>query len=219
MTTQMFDALTIAAIADELADAVVRGRIQRVQHVDDLTVAFEIYARGSRKWLTMSADSQDARLTFDQARAPVDSEIVSPLLLLLRKYARGARIIAVDQPRFDRLLKITIAQAQIEEDEDADVEIEIHDLVLELMGRHSNLILVDEEGRIRDSIKRVTPSMSRVRPILPGNQYTPPPRKTSSTPSGADPVRCSRWRRRIPAASTAGLSACSSGSAHCWRQR
>jgi predicted ribosome quality control (RQC) complex YloA/Tae2 family protein len=173
----MYDALTIAAISDELAASVARGRIQRLQHVDELTVAFEIYARGQRNWLTLSADSQDGRVIFRPERPSVDSDIVSPLLLLLRKYARGARILAVSQPRFERILHITIAQAQYEDADDGetDVELEIHDIVIELMGRHSNIMLVDEAGRIRDAIKRVTPSMSRVRPILPGNQYIPPP--------------------------------------------
>ncbi len=178
----MFDALTIAAIADELADTIGRGRIQRLQHVDKMSIAFEIYARGNRNWLTLSADNQDARITFREARPAVDSDIISPLLLLLRKYARGARILAVSQPRFERIIHITIALAQFEDDDDVDVELEIHDLILEVMGRHSNLILVDESGRIRDSIKRVTPSMSRVRPVLPGNTYVPPPPQDKLNP-------------------------------------
>lgn len=171
----MFDALTIAAIADELAESIVRGRIQRVQHVDALSLAFEVYARGSRNWLTLSADSQDPRIAFREDRPSVDSDIISPLLLLLRKYARGARILAVSQPRYERMLQITFALAQHGDEEGDDVELEVHDLVVELMGRHSNLILVDERGRIREAIKRVTPAMSRVRPILPGNDYVPPP--------------------------------------------
>lgn len=184
----MFDALTIAAIADELSDAIVRGRIQRVQHVDELSVAFEIYARGRRRWLTLSADSQDARVTMRDERPSVDSDIISPLLLLLRKYARGARILAVRQPRYERIIHITFATALYsEEDEDGDVELEIHDLILELMGRHSNLILVDESNRIRDAIKRVTLSMSRVRPILPGNDYVPPPPQEKLDPLGIGP--------------------------------
>ena len=183
----MFDALTIAAIADDLSAKIVRGRIQRVQHVDPLTLAFEIYAGGRRSWLTLSADSQEARILLRDERPPVDSDIVSPLLLLLRKYARGARILAVSQPRYERILHITIAQARYDQDEDADVELDIHDIVAELMGRHSNLLLVDESGRIRDAVKRVTPKMSRVRPIFPGNDYVPPPPQNKLDPRNVGP--------------------------------
>ena len=99
----------------------------------------------------------------------------------------GARVLAVSQPRYERILHITIAQAQYEEDEDADVELDIHDIVIELMGRHSNLLLVDEASRIRDAVKRVTPKMSRVRPIFPGNDYVPPPPQDKLDPLAIGP--------------------------------
>ena len=184
----MFDALTMAAIADELSEDIVRGRVQQIRHVDPLTVALEIYAGGTRRWLTLSASAQDARLIRSVERPAVDADIVSPLSLLLRKYVRGARVLAVHQPRFERMIQISVALAQFGDDEDADVELEVHELVLELMGRHSNLILVDESGRIRDAIKRVTPSMSRVRPILPGNDYVPPPPQDKLDPFDARPT-------------------------------
>lgn len=186
----MFDALSIAAVADELSSSLVRGRIQRVQHVDKLTVAVEVYARGQRGWLTLSADNQDARITLDSERPPSDVDLISPLLLLLRKYVRGARVLAVHQPRFERIIRFTVAMATYEDDDDGDgdVDLQIHDLVLEIMGRHSNLILVDESGRIRDSVKRVTPAMSRVRRVLPGNAYTPPPPQEKLNPLQAGPT-------------------------------
>ena len=184
----MYDALTIAAIADELADTIVRGRVQRVQHADELTLSFEIYAQGRRRWLTASASPQDARIVAEVGRPPVDSDIVSPMLLLLRKYARGARVLAVDQPRFERILRITLAQTDHEDaDEDEAPELIINDLVIELMGRHSNIILVDETSRIRDSVKRVTPGMSRVRTVMPGNAYAPPPPQDKLDPILAGP--------------------------------
>lgn len=184
----MYDALTIAAIADELAATIVRGRVQRVQHGDELTLSFEIYARGRRRWITVSADPQDARIVAEDGRPPVDSDTVSPMLLLLRKYVRGARVLAVDQPRFERILRITLAQADYDEaDEDAPPELIINDLMIELMGRHSNIILVDETGRIRDSVKHVTPGMSRVRTVMPGNAYAPPPPQDKLDPTLAGP--------------------------------
>ncbi len=183
----MYDALTLAAIADELSSTIVRGRIQRVQHADQLTLAFEIYAQARRRWFTISADSQDARIVMDEGRPPVDADILTPMLLLLRKYARGARIIAVHQPRFERILHITLAHADYDDDDDTNPELIINDVVIELMGRHSNIILVDENGRVRESVKRVTHAMSRVRTVMPGNTYAPPPPQDKLDPTAVGP--------------------------------
>lgn len=183
----MYDALTLAAIADELSATIVRGRVQRVQHADQLTLAFEIYAQGRRRWFTISADSQDARIVMEEDRPPADADHLSPMLLLLRKYARGARVLAVHQPRFERILHVTLAHADYDDDEDSSPELIINDIVIELMGRHSNIILVDEHGRIRDSVKRVTHAMSRVRTVMPGNAYAPPPPQDKLDPTAAGP--------------------------------
>src|SRR5690606_14519728 len=112
-----------------------------------------------------------------------DTQLVTPFSLLLRKYARGGRIVGIEQPPLERLLRLSIAKwpgrareapeedAAVGDDEDEELEDEVEPiythLVIEIMGRHSNLILVDDAGQILDSVKRVTPQMSRVRPILP----------------------------------------------------
>lgn len=187
----MYDALTIAAIVDELNQSLVDSRIQRIQHLDKLTLGLEVYGRRQRRWLVLSADSRNSRLLLQDERTGGDAEIVSPLLLLLRKHARGGKVVAVTQPRHERIVIFSIARPLFEElddaDDDAEIEFEHHDLILELMGRHANLILVDSEGRIREAIKRVTPDMSRVRPILPGRPYSPPPPQEKLDPLEAEP--------------------------------
>ena len=181
----MFDALTIAAIVDEMQTLLVGGRVQHVVHVDALTVTLEVYASRQRRWLTLSADPRFARAVIVDARVDGDAERVSPFLLLLRKYARGGRIVSVSQPRYERILRLSIVKAQ-EADKTADDRERVDeglqavnsthtDLVVELMGRRSNLMLVDERGRIMESVKRVTAAMSRARTVLPGQLYTPPP--------------------------------------------
>ncbi len=183
----MYDALTLAAIADELATTIVGGRIQRVHHVDALTLAFEIYAQRQRRWLTISAVSEDPRILMGDDRPPQDPEAVSPMLLLLRKYAVGARIITVHQPPYERIIRITLTRSEYQDDEDELPTTLVNDLVIELMGRHSNIILVDVTGRIREAVKRVTPSMSRVRTVLPGQPYVPPPPQDKRDPANAGP--------------------------------
>lgn len=185
----MYDALTIAAIVDELNDTILDGRIQRVLALDRLTIGFEIYSR-QRHQLLASADPREARLHLvRQGRLTGDATLVTPLLLLLRKYARGARIVRVSQEPLERVVFLRLAkffsrdrdddQATDDEfdddDETADAELVETTLAVEIMGRHSNLILVGEDGRIMESAKRVPPSLSRVRPILPRGAYQPVP--------------------------------------------
>jgi predicted ribosome quality control (RQC) complex YloA/Tae2 family protein len=105
----------------------------------------------------------------------------------MRKYVRGGFITDISQPPLERIIKLSIAKRMgpaeeelADEDEDYDdiwsgSNVTKLDLVIEIMGRHSNLVLVDADGLVRESAKRVTPSMSRVRPILPKRVYELPP--------------------------------------------
>jgi predicted ribosome quality control (RQC) complex YloA/Tae2 family protein len=191
----VYDALTIAAIVDELNDVLVGGRIQQVVQPDASTVALEVYALRQRRWLVASAHPEHARLLLSQQRIDGDAERVSPLLLLLRKYARGGRIVAVSQPRYERIVQVSIAKP-LEADNRAaaagdgpdELELTYVELFVELMGRRSNLILSSSEGRILDAIKRVSPEMSRVRPIRPGARYVPPPPQDKADPQIATPA-------------------------------
>jgi predicted ribosome quality control (RQC) complex YloA/Tae2 family protein len=180
----VYDVLTIAAIVDELNDDLIGGRIQQVAQVDAMTVALEVYAARQRRWLVLSAHPEHARVLLATRRVDGDAERVTPLLLLLRKYARGGRIVSVSQPRYERIVHLSIAKPirpnnsdddASDEHEDDEADLVTTELYVELMGRRSNIILTNDEGRILDAIKRVSPEMSRVRPIRPGAAYVPPP--------------------------------------------
>lgn len=196
----MFDVLTIAALADELTETALDGRIQRVGHLDARTIAAEIYTGRRRRYLIASAESEQPRLFLSDTEPSFDTQLVTPLLLLLRKYVRGGFLVGVEQPPLERVLRLSIAKRLLPhnetvvspigtteiagseipdldevEDEDGLVDAVFVHLNVEIMGRHSNLILVDDAGRIMESVKRVTSAMSRVRPIQPRLLYTPPP--------------------------------------------
>jgi predicted ribosome quality control (RQC) complex YloA/Tae2 family protein len=192
----VFDLLTIAALADEFAARLVGGRVQKTIQLDESSIGLEIYAEHQRHFVIASADSRNPRLYISSARTTADPDRVTPLLLLLRKYVRGGQIVAVQQPPLERIVRLSIAKRffmdkqgsrsladppELEADDDTEGEpgdageIVYVELVVEIMGRRSNIMLVDDNGRIHDAIKRVTPDMSRVRPILPGRQYAPPP--------------------------------------------
>ncbi len=163
------DALTLKALADELADQLVGGRVQAITPVDALTLVFEVY-RGHRHYLLVSADPQAARVHLgDKGRRGVERE--TPFLLLLRKFVKDARVTRVTTPPWERVLEIHVSGVE-----------GASRLVVELMGRLSNTILVDEAGLVRDSARRITPEMTRARVVLPRQPYVPPPRLERPTP-------------------------------------
>jgi predicted ribosome quality control (RQC) complex YloA/Tae2 family protein len=105
-----FDALTLAAVADELEDTILGGRIQRALLPSPLSVALEIYARGRRRYLLLSAHPQFTRVHLSAAKLSRGVERETPLLLLLRKYVVGARIAAIEQPELERVLLLSIVK-------------------------------------------------------------------------------------------------------------
>lgn len=162
------DVATLTALRREIADKIVGGRIQRVLHPGNLAVAFEIYARGDTWWLIINAAPQAPRLYLTHERPARADDNVTPLLLLLRKFVRNGRLIAVEQPPWERVLQFTV-HARVDDD------IVETTLIAEIMGRTSNLILVDADGVVLDSMKRVDASINRYRQVLPKQPYVPPP--------------------------------------------
>jgi predicted ribosome quality control (RQC) complex YloA/Tae2 family protein len=168
-----FDALTMACVADELRGTALGGRVQRVLLADNLSVGLEIYAAHHRYYLLASAHAELGRLLLssEKLRRGVDKE--TGLLLLLRKYVRGAILAEIEQPPFERVLRLEFDHP----------EWGCSDLMVEIMGRHSNVILVDGTGRVLDAIKRVSSEMSPVRPVLPGRPYEMPPPQAKLSPA------------------------------------
>jgi predicted ribosome quality control (RQC) complex YloA/Tae2 family protein len=173
-----FDALTMAAVADELRAQILGGRVQKVLLPDDLSIGLEVYAHGERRYLLGSAHPEHARLHLAEEKLRRGVEKPTPFLLLLRKYVRGGRIASIEQPHFERVLHIGVQHPEGNTT-----------LIVEVMGRYSNIILVAEEGLILDSVKRVGPEMSRYRSILPQRLYVPPPPQSKLDPTDVTELR------------------------------
>ncbi len=173
-----FDALTMAAVADELRAHILDGRVQKVLLPDELSVGMEVYAHGERRYLLASAHAVYARLHLAGEKLRRGVEKPSPLLLLLRKYIHGGRIATIEQPPFERVLYFGVQHP-----EGNTI------LIIEVMGRHSNIVLVAEEGLILESIKRVGPEKSRYRTILPQRLYVPPPPQSKLDPTDVTELR------------------------------
>ena len=169
----VFDALCMACVADELRQRILGGRIQRVLIPDKLSVGLEIYSQHERHYLLASAHAELGRVLLSSEKLRRGEGKPTGLLLLLRKYVRGAHLSAIEQPPSERILRLEFDHP----------EWGCSELILEVMGRHSNIILVDASGRVLDSAKRVGEHMSRTRPILPGRPYTPPPPQDKLPPT------------------------------------
>jgi predicted ribosome quality control (RQC) complex YloA/Tae2 family protein len=165
-----YDTLTLSAVADELRTTVLDGRVQRIVQPSALAVQFELYA-GERHQVLLSAEASDARIVLLSERLRRGIEAPSPLQLLLRKYVQGARLVQITQPRLERVLRLSFLG-----------EHGAVDLICEIMGRHSNVILLDAQGVVMDALKRVPPSVNRYRSILPRGEYVPPPPQDKEDP-------------------------------------
>ena len=161
-----FDALMLAAVADELKETVAGGRVQQIVLPDRRSVALEIYAHRQRRHLLLSAHPQASRvhLLEHKPRRGVPKE--TPLLLLLRKYVRSARLESVELPvLFERVLFLRFHHP----------EHAATTLVVEPIGQLGNLILLNADDRILDALVRVPAGENAQRVLLPRRSYQLPP--------------------------------------------
>lgn len=155
-----FDSLCLAAVVAELR-GLTGARAQKWVQSDPWTLYVQLYARGEN-WLLLSCDPELARAHLCARRPRMEGDAPG-FLQEVRRRLRDARLETVRQRGFDRILELGFSAATGD-----------HWLVAELMGKHSNLILLDAEGRVQAAAKWIGPSKSR-RPVAPGRPYLPPP--------------------------------------------
>lgn len=162
------DGFTLGLIARELDAALTGGRIDRVIQPERDELILTVRNGGANHMLLLSASAGCARahLTTVRKNSPLEP---FNLCMLMRKHLTGGRIRSICQAESDRILEITIEHL----DELGDLTRKI--LICEFMGKHSNLIFVDAQGRIIDSARRVSEAISSVREVLPGLRYERPP--------------------------------------------
>jgi predicted ribosome quality control (RQC) complex YloA/Tae2 family protein len=156
-----FDSFNLAAALAEVS-AFVGGRVQDVRQPTEHEVAIALYGGGKEAMLLLSAHPQFARLHL-VARRPPNQPQPPAFCAALRARLVGSSLRGVRQIDFDRIAHFEFQGAD-----------GIHLLVAELMGKHSNLILVDAGGRIVSAARWIGRSKS-VRPIQPNTPYRPPP--------------------------------------------
>ena len=171
------DALTLAAVVDEMRLLLTNARIDTIIQPTEHALALQCYVPGkneqggANRWLYLSAHPQLARVHVTALKPQKVASEPPPFVMLLRKHLEGARIEAISQPRWERVVEIT-ASYRADPDNDERTRFRI---IIEIMGRLSNIILCNEQGMILGSIKRVGADVNRYRTIAAGVQYVPPP--------------------------------------------
>ncbi len=162
-----YNGITVSAVAEELRRRAVGGRVVKLQQPLRDELQIQIKKEKDTVRLLLSADAGLPRVLITEKQKP--SPMTAPaFLMLLRKHIGSGKLIRVDQPDFERILVLTFEHL----DEMGDLSEKR--LIVEMMGRYSNIIFVDKDGRILDSIRRVTPEVSSVRTVLPGGIYESP---------------------------------------------
>lgn len=186
------DGLTLGFAAREMEPLLLGGRIDRITQPEKDTLIVLIRAGSENRRLLLCASPNNARCHLTAQNFP--NPLEPPMFcMLLRKQLLGGRVVSLRQIGGDRVLHLTIDTV----DELGDHVTRV--LILEVMGRHSNLILVDENGRIIDAARHVNQDMSRVRQIQPGLAYAPPPGQDKLDPEEATPQRLLPYLERYAA--------------------
>ena len=177
-----FDVLTLAAVRREIEDRAVGGRVQRVVSPEPNQIGLEIYAKRAANHLLIQAGPVNSRVHFVGGRLHAGKAPASPLLLLLRKWVRGGRLVAATQLPEERVLELHVRARP-----DPSGPVAEHRLIVEIIGRQANAILVDDQGLIRDALRRASGDGARRR-IMPRAPYQPPARLSLPAPSVASPA-------------------------------
>lgn len=170
-----FDGITIANITKELSETLPGGRIYKIAQPESDELLLTIKNNGGQYRLLLSADASLPMVYLTENNKP--SPMTAPgFCMLLRKHLQNARITAVSQPGLERVIHLQLEHLN-----------ELGDLcekklIVEIMGKHSNIIFCDDKDQIIDSIKHISGMVSSVREVLPGRPYFLPQTQDKQNP-------------------------------------
>ena len=161
------DYVTLNALAAELNDSLSGGKIRRICQPEKDEITISVYNGRTNLLLVVSANPNSPRIHLTTVKKE-NPYAAPPLLMILRKYVGAAVIKSVSAIANDRIIEIALrARNEMFDDEDFY-------LVCELMGRYSNIILLNGERRILDSLYKLIPDEKQKRQIMIGAKYLPP---------------------------------------------
>lgn len=173
-----FDGVTVASLVSEFNKKILNGRIYKIAQTesDELLLTIKVNRDQYRLLISANASLPLTYFTGTNKTAPLTAP---NFCMLLRKHINNGRIINISQPGLERIIDFEIQHL----DELGDIKTK--HLIVELMGKHSNIIFVDN-GVILDSIKHVNSIMSSVRQVLPGKDYFIPDTMSKKDPLTVD---------------------------------
>ena len=174
------DAACLTALVGELRPQLEGAKVDKIFQPGRDELVLSLRNREGSCKLLLTANPSQPRLQFTEVSR--ENPAAPPMFcMLLRKHLTGARILSVTQPPMERLVDL-----ELETLNELGDRVSRH-LILEAMGRRSNLILTDENGRITDCLRKVDGELSQLRPVLPGLYYhLPPAREDKRNPQETD---------------------------------
>lgn len=182
---QPIDATTLRALVGELRGVLLPSRFEKAQQSDGQTLRLALRHLSGVQWLEISWMAEAPRLL--AIPPPPRKGEGSTLALQLQHGLRGLALVSISQQGWERVVRLDFAARPGQ-------PVERH-LVVELMGRHSNLFLLNGQGQVIALARQVRPEQSRWRPIGTGDSYTPPPPLRGEPPRSDEPLE--RWQRRL----------------------
>lgn len=174
-----FDGITISNIVQELNETLTGGRIYKIAQPEPDELLLTVKNNGAQFRLLLSA-SASLPLVYLTQTNKTSPPTAPAFCMLLRKHIQNGRILSITQPGLERIIHIRIEHL----DELGDLRQKT--LIIEIMGKHSNLIFCNEENRIIDSIKHISALVSSVREVLPGKPYFIPETMEKHNPLTTD---------------------------------
>ncbi|HEX3015788.1 MAG TPA: NFACT family protein [Desulfobacteria bacterium] len=174
------DGVTLSLLCQELNRLLTGGRIDKIYQPEREEVVLQIRSQGRNYRLVLSAHPENARIHL--TAEPKTNPLTPPMFcMVLRKYLENGKILGFSQPGLERVITLKVLGS-----DELGLQNEWH-LLLEIMGKHSNLILIDPgSGIILDGIKRYSHAVSRHREVLPGRPYLAPPSQGKTNPQNLD---------------------------------
>ena len=175
-----FDSLALRLVTHEFHQTLLGGSIRHIEQANPTTFSFKVGQGAQTHWFCLSAHSVHARTHLIQKPPPGQKQ--SYFADFLSTHLKHGTITGIEQLGWDRILKITVRPKS-----DEPIQPSPKAIIAEFMGKHSNIILIDEtDDRILECLKHIDETMSRYREVLPGETYALPPQQDKLDPLTLD---------------------------------